>query len=758
MRWIAVSVVLVLAFFSVVGCKQQCFLTECDYDHYRSLGLPANAEYGQPPITPEWVDVKAPATVDFPERPIRYLTLNEAIAIALERGGVGSLGLNGTFSESLVSVSTPGRDVGLSDNIRVLALDPAMVAAAVEASLSKFDAVWNSSMTWQKVDEDPGNNVLQSFQNGDKALFSTGIAKPLPTGGVAGITFSTDYTLLSQPPSPFITNPSYRPRLQFSFQQPLLQGFGVEINQLRPVHPGSLPIANSNLPSGLAHNPSTPLGGTEGILIARLRFDQQRTEFERQVQFMVANVEAAYWNLYGAYWNLYASEQAVRQAYEAWRVAKAQYDVGRNPLQKYAQVLGQYETFREQRLQAIGSGGTASTLLGSGGQGVLEAERQLRGLLGLSVEDGTRLVPVDTPTLAPYQPDWNAALNEAMAKKPELVLARQQLKARQLQLINEKNQLLPDLRFLANYDINALGKRLDGDGTENAFANLASDKFNSWAFGFQLNMPIGYREQYAALRVSRLQLAQSYATLRDQERKTQLFLGNQYRRIQELYEVIKLQRAARSAYGDQLRATYQRVVSGADTPDVILEPTRFWADALRQEYNAVVAYNIALAGFEFGKGSILEYNNIYISEGALPECAQKRAVEHERERAAALVVRERALPVGNCTGCNGKEMLQIPDLPTDAATPIPTLFKDNTPVPEIPAEMLAPTPLDRNAPSGLTPVKAPAAMPAPPGKPMTDTATSTPGPWVFGSSSTWTPRTDSPRSMPPVNFDPLKRP
>src|SRR5262249_44686581 len=156
--------------------------------------------------------------------------------------------------------------------------------------------------------------------------------------------------------------------------------------QLRPVHPGSLPIANSNLPAGLAHNPSTPLGAAEGILIARLRFDQQRTEFERQVQFMVVNVELAYWSLYGAYWNLFAAEQALRQSHAAWLVAKAKFDVGRIAIQDYAQVLGQYETFRAQRLQALGNAGN-----GGGIPGVLESERQLRGMLGLPVEDGTRL-------------------------------------------------------------------------------------------------------------------------------------------------------------------------------------------------------------------------------------------------------------------------------------------------------------------------------------------------------------------------------
>ena len=57
-------------------------------------------------------------------------------------------------------------------------------------------------------------------------------------------------------------------------------------------------------------------------------------------------------------------------------------------------------------------------------------ERQLRGLLNLPIEDGTRLVPVDEPVLAAYQPDWHAAENEALALRPELVLAREDFRAR----------------------------------------------------------------------------------------------------------------------------------------------------------------------------------------------------------------------------------------------------------------------------------------------------------------------------------------
>ena len=59
----------------------------------------------------------------------------------------------------------------------------------------------------------------------------------------------------------------------------------------------------------------------------------------------------------------------------------------------------------------------------------------------------SRLVPADSPTLTPLKPDWHLALNEALARRPELLLARQDLKFRELDLIRVRNNLLPDLRF-----------------------------------------------------------------------------------------------------------------------------------------------------------------------------------------------------------------------------------------------------------------------------------------------------------------------
>jgi outer membrane protein TolC len=666
MRWKECLVVLALLLAVISGCKQQCFLTECDYNHYRNdMNLPADVDTNpEVAAVPVGAGSPPPRTILDPDRPTRYMTLNEAIALALENGKIGS-GTSGTVDDSLASFGGAAVASGLQP-IRALALQPAIVQSNIESSLSKFDAHWVSSAVWTETNKSTGGNPFLVFSNGQSADVRTALVKPLPTGGLTGITFDNTYTLLSNPTPGFI-NPQYRPTLQFAFEQPLLQGFGVEINQLRASHPGSAGLGGSLLP-GFSTG-----GRVEGILITRLRFDQQRTEFERQVTYMLVNVETAYWNLYDAYWNLYAIEAALRQAYEAWKINRDRFEAGRISRQDLAQTRQQYELFRGQRITSLDT--------------VLEDERQLRSLVGLPVEDATRIVPIDSPTLAPYQPDWATALNDALTLRPELLELRQDLKFHQMDLINQKNLLMPDVRFVANYDLNGLGSHLDGGVDHgNAWSDLASNKFHDWNVGLTANIPLGFRDAHAAVRSSHLALAQSYISLRAAETQAQSFLTLQYRQLFEFYAQIQAQRAQRIAAAIQLETRLKEYLAGRIILDILLTAQTSWATALQGEYLAITQYNQALARFEFAKGTILQHDNIVISEGALPQCAQVRAVEHERQRADAIVVRERAKPVILSQCCYAKGEAGLPQLPASTAPSLANLYEGGPASPDVTAK------------------------------------------------------------------------
>jgi hypothetical protein len=276
-------------------------------------------------------------------------------------------------------------------------------------------------------------------------------------------------------------------------------------------------------------------------------------------------------------------------------------------------------------------------------------------------------------------------------------MTRMEIKAAQMNLLIAKNALLPNLRFTSQYGINGFGTRLDGNtvaginpatgltnpNNGNALRSLSDGNFNNWSIGLVGSIPIGYRLAHTEVRQAQLSLARTMETLRDQELKAQSFLYEYYRRLSTNYEQIRANRAQREAFAEQLKARQQAFQAGRDTLDTLLEAQRFWAQALAAEYQQVVAYNNALAGFEYAKGTIMQHNNIHIAEGMLPNCAAVRAVEHERERTAACVVRERATPVPVTPTCcaptnpNGK----APTLPAVMAATPP--LKDAPPLPAV---------------------------------------------------------------------------
>lgn len=712
MRWIGKrwqrrlsATFLALGASGLAGCTRPLFMTPETQHIASTVGLPADIATNPDVSNPADIsDHKPPATVNDSNREPRYMSLQEALAIALERGSrgnassflfqnfnLGTPGLSSGFSASYNDdlLQFTGRGVTGDDAIRAFALDPAIAAADIEGALAKFDARFTASMRWNKQDQAVAN-IFNNFNNGDFAAFSAGIVKPLPTGGIANITFDTNYTKLSNVPQGFaVINPSYTPSITVGIEQPLLRDYGVDINQLLPQHPGTTQIAGFR-PTG---------GRAEGILVTRIRADQAKADFERELNFLVFNVEVAYWSLYGRYYTKYASEQALRQAYVTWEQLRQLLEAGLQTKQGVAQARAQFEEFRLQYLVAL--------------QNVLEGERRLRGILGLPLEDGKRIVPADAPVLAPYKPDWNTALSECLGRRPELRMARQELRVQQLNVMLQENDVRPDLRFFANYNVNAIGNRLDGEGPiptvsggqvvdqpGNALGALSLNRFNNWTVGVRFDYPFGYRDAHASLKVAQLNLARSHVVLRNQERKAELFLGSLYQQLVAYNEQITLQQARRVALGTQLQGQFERVKIGKDPLIQLLDAQRSFSGSIQAEADAIVSYNIAIAGFQFAKGTILDYNSITIGDGPLPAAIAERAADHFAARAAAIKLRER--PIVPVHGPEAGKPVALPGV------------ADGPPIPEatIPKEEL-------DAPAGLVPPIAPKDMPlvTPPGVP-----------------------------------------
>ena len=517
---------------------------------------------------------------------------------------------------------------------------------AIEAGLARLDALSVTSFTTTSTDE--LLQGLSSFNNGTQATFNTSIIKALPSGGVVNTTFQTQYTLLSQPPvGAFgVINPNYTTRLTFGFEQPLLRNFGTDItelaNRIAPITGVTMPAqastAFNNQQANLTAVDGQPI---EGILIARLRFDQQRAEFERQMHNLLLNVEVAYWNLYEAYGTLYANEEVLRLLHKTWMDNYYRVQSGNVDPAVLAQIRGQYEEFRGERTNSLGA--------------VLEAERNLRGILGLPAEDGTRLVPVTKPTLSPYQPNWDAALSDAMIHRPELVLARENLRFHEMALTREKNSLKPDLRLVAQYQPVGFGTTLSGNGTfidgagnpqvANSFRSLSSDRFNDWTVGLNLSVPLGYRFEHASVRIARLQLAQAYYVLKDQEDRVKRTLTQQYQGLNKWYRLIEDRRNERQG----LRGRPQEEVqSGGSRQESRGLGFARRAAAAGARPDQGISGHRRVQQFAGPHGIRPRHDHAARQRGNrrewLDRVRQVLAVDHEKERTKALVLLERPDP------------------------------------------------------------------------------------------------------------------
>jgi hypothetical protein len=380
------------------------------------------------------------------------------------------------------------------------------------------------------------------------------------------------------------------------------------------------------------------IGGISGICLVRLTSDLPRAEFQRMANALLLNTECAYWKLYQAYGYLYTYEELLRQAHKAWSLARDSRTAGGLGPQELCPVRAQYEEFRSERLKAI--------------VGVYEAERNLRGIMDLPPEDGKRLVPVTAPTLTRYTPNWQAAEEDALTLRPELILAREKVKNAQANLDIYKNVMSPDLRLVGQYTPLSPGTTLDGRGTvadglhvgSNAFASLAGGSLNTRTEPVPLKVP-GYRPESAALRSARLGLAQAYYHLEDQEQRAQRTLTKHYQKLGEWHHRMEIVSAEREGFADSVKSCWELYrVHGSKGGEKtlgslvlsLLQYQRSMALAQLKEYEAIAEYNNTLGRFDWARGKSTSRHNVTIREG-LPKEAQVRAAEVEQRRTRALL-------------------------------------------------------------------------------------------------------------------------
>jgi hypothetical protein len=278
---------------------------------------------------------------------------------------------------------------------------------------------------------------------------------------------------------------------------------------------------------------------------------------------------------------------------------------------------------------------------------LFRVENRLRYVMGLSVSDGRLFRPSDEPTTAQVHFDWPTVHAEALSRREELRRQKWTIKRRELELIAAKNQLLPRLDAVGRYRWLGAGDELI-DSQRNgippflndstAFESLTSGDFQEWEVGFQFAMPLGMRRGMAAVRHHQLLLARERAVMEDLELEVSHQLGDAVRDVDLNYGVAQTNFNRRAAAEDEVAAVSAIYEVGRANLDLVLDAQRRRAEAESGYYRSLVDYNRAVMRMHFRKGSLLEYNGVYLAEGPWPGKAYFDAMRRARQRDAALYI------------------------------------------------------------------------------------------------------------------------
>jgi outer membrane protein TolC len=536
----------------------------------------------------------------------RDMTLEECVSIALQNSKV--IRNLGSLTQFTIADGLVGRTAG-----SMTVYDPAVFESdpqyGVEAALSEFDAQFTTKVFWERTDRP--QNALPAYESiyprllrRDAGQFEAELSKRTAVGTTFAVKNETNYDANNNKSRALYSD--WTSIMSVQATQPILRGSGAQVNR-------------------------APL------ILSRIRTDIAITEFEASVRNMLLDLENSYWDLQFNYRFLETSKIGRDSALGTWRQEYELTKGGKGTSQGEAQSREQYFYFRSQTETAL--------------RDLFVAENRLRWLMGISPTDGELLRPIDRPTLARVEYEWQAAHAESLVRSAELRRQRWQVKQRETELIVARNQLLPQLDFVSKYSwlgmgddlitANRRGVNFPAEGST-AWDQLTEGNFQEFSFGLQFTPPrIGARKEMAGVRNGELSLARERARLEDMELNVSHLLTTAIQNLDYNYQVSQTHFNRWVATEQEVESLMAIVEGGKGVSDkgtavdLLLNSQRRRANAQADFYRAVVEYNKSIANVQFRKGSLLEYNNVQLAEGPWPKKAYWDALGKARERDAS---------------------------------------------------------------------------------------------------------------------------
>lgn len=477
--------------------------------------------------------------------------------------------------EKIREIARPNQlKIGLADCLRralannyLIRFDgyaPAISTAQVVQAEAAFDMAFFSNISRNNTDQ-PTPSALLASQT-DTTIVSGGLRKLLVTG--AQVTISQQMTRVDNPGFQFqILNPSWSQNFVAEIRQPILRNFGIDYNRAQ-------------------------------INIRKNERKINEEAFRARVIETLNNTERAYWTLVGTRRDVVVSAELLAEA----NLTLAQIEARKD--------FDAYQTLLSRSQAAVKAREFEYIQVKNN---VRNAEDQLLNLLNdpeLPLSNEYEVIPIDEPTTVEVLRDRYFAVQTAIERRPEIMQARYTVDNTRIQLGIAKNQALPQLDVIYRMTVNGLGPSSD-----QAFDQETSGDFIDQFIGMEFLWFFGERAERAGIRIAKLQ--QSQAVLQYKKALDDIITDCRValRNLDTNFEQLGPSHEAVTSSSENLRSLQERQErKSPEQLDTILNSQVSLAQARRGLLTALVSYNQGIIDVERAKGTLVEYDNVVLSE------------------------------------------------------------------------------------------------------------------------------------------------
>jgi outer membrane protein len=543
-----------------------------------------------------------------------YLSLSDAIALALENNlDVEIQRYEFSLAETDLLRARAGASIqGIPTN--VLPGIPTGAGALLGSSSTGIGAAGAVSPLGAGLSYDPFLNGTINFGHttnpqsntvttGTNALVTTnktanfGLTQAFPTGGSVALAYNN----ISQEQNSFrsTVNPFINSSLDLTLTQPLLQGFGLALN-------------NRN------------------IRVAKNNIRAADYVFRQQLINTVANVVQLYWNLVAANSTVNVNQQAVSVAQKLYDDNQKQVEIG---------TLAPIEVVRAQAQLA-----TAQQSLVAAQSLVLQLEAVLKSALsrnGLASQPvlEAHVVPTDpiripeTEAIEPVQD----LVSKALDNRPDIAQSRIQLDNAGIILSGTRNALLPTLNAIGDFRSNALVGSQNTvlgppsfstgllqtppiadpffvGGYGSILAQLFGRNFPTYSIGASLVIPLRNRAAQANVATASVNLRQNQLLLQRQINQIRVDVQNAITAVGQARGQYQAAVKGRVLQEQTLDADQKKLALGATTVYQVIQDQRDLTTAAAAEVTAQAAYAAARVQLDVATGATLANNNVEFDE------------------------------------------------------------------------------------------------------------------------------------------------